>query len=154
MKPMSRYRHGHRSSLQKSGIARRLDAEKLFEAGRYAGAVYMAGYKVECALKVALMEVANVDHLRELEGWLRETCKVDPDKMLHNLEVLSLQHPGVVRAIANPGDKRTLEILRARADCNRWSSTLRYDASPLDDTSARRRLDSVDRYSRFIQTSL
>lgn len=151
---MSRYTHGSRSSLARAGIARRIDAENLYNAGRFAGAVYLAGYKVECALKVALMEVARVDHLRELEGWLRSRLRVGPETMLHNVEVLSEHHPGVLRMLANPGQPTNREMLKARNDCNRWRAEGRYDPRALDAKSALSRLEAVDKYSAFVRNSL
>ena len=151
---MSRYEHGHRSILRKAGIARRLDAEGLFERGRYSGAVYLAGYAVECALKVALMEVAGVEHLRDLEEWLRGGPGLDPDAVLHNIEVLSEHHPGVKRMLANVNDPAAKDLVRARNDCNRWRPSERYSAAALDRESARRRLDAVDSYCNLIRNSL
>lgn len=150
---MSRYEHGHRSTLHKAGIARRLDAERLFECERYGGAVYMAGYAVECALKAALMEVAGVEHLRELEDWLRSRAGLDPDQVLHNIEVLSEHHPGVKRMLANVNDPAARDLVRARNDCNRWRPSARYSSAVLDRESARRRLDAVDSYCNLIRNS-
>lgn len=148
---MSRYDHSHRSNLFKAATERGIDAEKLFEAGRYAGAVYMAGYKVECTLKVALMEVANVDDLRGLEDWLVEQGQRTPHKILHNLEVLSQYHPGVQELLSHPGRRHPLELIRARNECNRWKSEARYSSSNVDSRSARIALDAVQLYSRFLK---
>jgi alkylhydroperoxidase family enzyme len=114
----------------------------------------LAGYAVECALKVALMEVAGVNHLRDLETWLRHTAGLDPDKVLHNIEVLSEHHPGVKRLLAKVNDPAALDLVRARNDCNRWHPSERYSAATLDQESAKRRLNAVDQYCKFIRNSL
>ncbi|HET6628345.1 MAG TPA: hypothetical protein VFG91_01070 [Woeseiaceae bacterium] len=44
----------NRADLQKISQMRRADAHALLSAGRFAGAYYLAGYAVECALKACI----------------------------------------------------------------------------------------------------
>jgi hypothetical protein len=45
----------NRAELQQLAEDRRLDAEALLAAQRWAGAYYLAGYAVECGLKACIM---------------------------------------------------------------------------------------------------
>lgn len=51
----------------KSAVHRLADAEALFENERYRGAIYLAGYAVECILKAKLMAKYECRTLAELE---------------------------------------------------------------------------------------
>ncbi len=44
----------NRTDFQSLAIERLLDADALFTAGRYAGAYYVSGYAIECALKARI----------------------------------------------------------------------------------------------------
>ena len=65
-----------REVLREVGDARLAEAEVLLRAGRYAGSIYLAGYAVECYLKVAVCVTLRWDALLEtfkvhdLEGLL------------------------------------------------------------------------------------
>jgi len=54
--------------LREVGAARITDAEALFKSGRYAAAVYLAGYAVECHLKTA---ICHTLHWPELLGMFK-----------------------------------------------------------------------------------
>ena len=60
--------HDGRSDMWKVAIKRRADARRLFEGGKphSSGAVYLAGYAVECKMKAIAMEVHEVTNLRAL----------------------------------------------------------------------------------------
>lgn len=64
---MSRYEHAGRSEQAKAGVKRYIDAQRLQEQRRWRGAMYLAGYSVECKLKVYLMEKYALDTLAQLE---------------------------------------------------------------------------------------
>ena len=55
------------SEQGKAGKHRLDDARALLNALRWRGAMYMAGYSVECLLKTKLMQMFDCRHLRELE---------------------------------------------------------------------------------------
>ena len=56
---------------RKAGIHRRDDAHALLNAARWRGAMYMAGYSIECLLKAKLMRMYVCSNLRDLEGELQ-----------------------------------------------------------------------------------
>ena len=78
------------SDQSKASIHRLDDARALFNAARWRGAMYMAGYAVECLLKTKLMRIYGCRTLRELEhelqrrGLLAEQATV----FTHHLELL------------------------------------------------------------------
>jgi hypothetical protein len=59
------------SEQGKAGKHRMDDARALLNAVRWRGAMYMAGYSVECLLKTKLMRTFDCRHLRELEEELQ-----------------------------------------------------------------------------------
>lgn len=79
------------SVLRKLANTRMREAEHLQSGGHFAGAVYLAGYAVECLLKAAICQVL---------GWseLRSTFAV------HDLEGLLL-HSGLQRKIEEPANE-------------------------------------------------
>lgn len=74
-----------RSVLQRLGRTRLKEAEVLREAKCYAGAIYLAGYAVECYLKVAICVALDWQELTETFA-------------SHDLELL-LRHSGLDRKI-------------------------------------------------------
>lgn len=69
---MSRDAHSGISEQRKASVHRMTDAEKLFEAERWRGAMYLAGYSLECRLKCRLMEKLQCPTLQQLESELRD----------------------------------------------------------------------------------
>lgn len=65
-----------RETLREVAEARLKEAEMLFEAKHYAGTIYLAGYAVECYLKVAICvtlgwnELLSTFKVHDLEGLL------------------------------------------------------------------------------------
>lgn len=60
---MSRYLYSGRTEQTKAAIKRLIDARKLQEQRRWRGAMYLAGYSVECKRKARLMEMYDLDTL-------------------------------------------------------------------------------------------
>lgn len=59
------------SEQSKAGKHRMDDARALLNAFRWRGAMYMAGYSIECLLKTKLMRMYDWRPLRELEEELQ-----------------------------------------------------------------------------------
>src|SRR5207302_1992057 len=78
------------SEQGKAGKHRMDDARALLNAVRWRGAMYLAGYSVECVLKTKLMRIFDCRHLRELEDELqrRGVLTVDRTVFTHQLELL------------------------------------------------------------------
>lgn len=60
------------TAQRKASHQRRIDAEALIAAKRWLGAMYLAGYAVECLLKAKLMQRFRCVDLSDLERRLRE----------------------------------------------------------------------------------
>lgn len=74
----------------KASTHRLEDARALLNAGRWRGAMYMAGYAVECLLKTKLMRVYGCRTLRELENELQRRGALAEHATIftHQLELL------------------------------------------------------------------
>src|SRR5271168_2661627 len=90
MPPMTRDLFYGISEQGKAGKHRIDDARALLNAVRWRGAMYMAGYSIECLLKTKLMKMFECRHLRELEEELqrREMLSVHATIFTHQLELL------------------------------------------------------------------
>src|SRR5262244_1655519 len=78
-------------SEQARASTHRLDnARALLNAGRWRGAMYMAGYAVECLLKTKLMQIYSCRTLHDLEGELqrRGVLTEQTTVFTHHLELL------------------------------------------------------------------
>lgn len=87
---MKRHPFSGISEHHKAGRHRLDDAIALMHAVRWRGAMYMAGYSVECLLKSKLMRMYGCRHLSELEDELmgRSMLSVGESINTHKLEVL------------------------------------------------------------------
>src|SRR6058998_2914290 len=87
------------SEQAKASTHRLDDARALFNAGRWRGAMYMAGYAIECLLKTKLMRRFDCRHLRELEDELqrRQVLPVRATVFTHQLEMLLRLNDGLDR---------------------------------------------------------
>ena len=73
---MTQSLYGGVSEQRKAGKHRLDDARALFEKQRWRGAMYLAGYSIECLLKTKLMERHGCRNLNELEDELGLRGKV------------------------------------------------------------------------------
>ncbi|MBL8616205.1 MAG: hypothetical protein JNM72_11390 [Deltaproteobacteria bacterium] len=127
-------RHNDLNSMTKASIARRMDAEQLFAAQRWAGAMYMAGYFVECALKASLMECFHVADLGQLNAELTRRTHTQVETTTHSLTILIELHPELQRRRRAPLLPRNQPLIAALRVVAPWSSTWRY--SPVLRTAA------------------
>jgi len=106
----------NRQELQEISRIRRRDAAALLKVNQYAGAYYLVGYSVECALKACIA---------------KQTKKFDfPDRELatkayvHNLEAL-LKLAGLEQDLSN--DMKANRILEVNwAVVKDWNESVRY----------------------------
>lgn len=88
------------------------DAEVLLANSRTNGAMYLAGYAIECMLKALLLAHAPASqHPRILKSFR--------GKMGHDLE-------GLKRALQRKGITIPAQVVRRLASVNTWSTELRY----------------------------
>jgi len=92
------------------------DARALLGTFRWRGAMYMAGYKVECLLKTKLMRMFNCRHLGELEEDLRSKGLLSEQSTVftHQLELLLRLTNSIDRLRQNEQHRRLFNKV------NRW----------------------------------
>jgi HEPN domain-containing protein len=117
----------YRSSFQ------RLDeAQFLLEGGRTTGAVYLAGYAVECILKALILSSCTASDRKDVLGTFR-------GQRAHEIEWLRQQYTERGHA-AIPA-----EIARLLTRVNSWSTDLRYSPRMTKTREARAFLDATSR---------
>lgn len=84
---MARKRHSGITEQRKASVHRWEDAQVLFRGKRWRGAMYLAGYAVECCLKWKMMQVWQCRTLEQLERRLIERG-VTQTPFTHNLRML------------------------------------------------------------------
>lgn len=154
-----------KSELVKAAWNRLNDARSLLSASegrrpselRTQGSKYLAGYAVECILKVYIIHQQNTRTLREAVDTLRERERKRPEPRVvpdllgvagHNLENLVSWTD-----LESQFDARS-EIGRAWNICMRWSSTWRYSPKQPTIEDARQFVDAVDRVYRWVKAKL
>jgi hypothetical protein len=82
-------RFGGISEQSKAGQHRRADADALFEKQRWRGAMYLAGYAIECLIKAKLMKMFKQSDLEGLEAELKRRHIIPDDSSLfdHRIEL-------------------------------------------------------------------
>jgi HEPN domain-containing protein len=116
---MTRQRFSGYSEQWKASIHRHVDAQRLFDAQRWRGAMYLAGYAVECRLKAQLMRRWDCWNLPELEGELQQR-NLQTSAYTHNLEALLALSGGQDRM------RQNRSTWRAFNEVNRWLPAWRY----------------------------
>lgn len=118
---------GKRALIEAHG-QRLADARALFRSGRWTGAIYMAGYVVECLLKAAVLSRCG---LKSLPG----------EFWHHDLEGLAGE-AGLVRALRDPGGRGARDALALISRA--WSVRMRYEGSAGTRERSRNLLESVE----------
>jgi HEPN domain-containing protein len=128
----------------------RLDhARALLNAVRWRGAMYLAGYAVECLLKTKLMRKFDCRHLRELEEELQRRGVISTHATIftHQLEVLLRLTDGLDRLRQNEPLWRLFNIV------NRWVPAWRYAADLSRREDAEDFLEAVEKITHWIEAN-
>jgi HEPN domain-containing protein len=138
------------SEQGKAGKHRLDDARALLNAVRWRGAMYMAGYAVECLLKTKLMHRFDCRHLGELEDELQRRGALSAQGTIftHQLEVLLRLAEGVDRLRQNEPIWRSFNIV------NRWVPAWRYSADLSKREDAEDFLKAVEKVSHWIENNV
>ncbi len=134
----------------KAGVHRREDAHALLGATRWRGAMYMAGYSIECLLKAKLMRMYGCSNLRDLEeelqrrGLLAERATI----FTHQLEILLRLANGLDRL------RRNAQLWQVFNIVNLWIPAWRYNPDLSNREDARDYLSAVDSIRHWIDHSL
>jgi len=141
----TRENHG-RTHLRKSAIKRLADARALLRTGdeHTGGAMYLAGYAVECKLKAVALEIFGCWTLEALaEKW-----DVDErDVYTHGLEALAKRLPLYGRLAASP-------VWRDFAGAvNQWKPSWRYSPKNPRREKAESFLESVSKVCTWLDSN-
>jgi len=134
----------------KASHHRRADAQALFEKERWRGAMYIAGYAIECLIKTKLMEMFRQSNLEDLEVELKRRRIIPDDSSLfdHRIELF-------VRASGRLGDLRNdRAIWRSFTIANRWIPSWRYNPDLSDRADAEDFLSAVDTMLGWIRNNM
>ncbi len=78
---------------------RREDAEELHNAGRWAGAIYLGGYAIECALKALICYLECENNFKDTRVYEQKFKRNSHGNSLHNLSRLLSAVPRVQTAM-------------------------------------------------------
>lgn len=147
---MSRFLYDGVSEQARAGEQRWRDARALFDAKCWRGAMYLAGYSVECLLKVALMKKFSYLHLRELQEELHDRRLLDQGDTvyIHDLERL-LRLTG-----ARPVIQKNAELWPIFILVNRWLPDWRYNPDLSTPDDARDFLEATEQIRNWIRNNL
>jgi HEPN domain-containing protein len=116
-----------------AGLQRFEDAQLLFKYHKTTGAVYLAGYGVECFLKaLVLSAIANLDARAKM-------LKSFHGARAHDFEWLKKRYLDHAGASIPP------EIARHFAFVNTWSTDMRYKPGSVRDRDAKKFLDAAEK---------
>ena len=142
----------HNGIREQAGASqqRLADAQELFAASRWRGAMYLAGYAIECLLKAKLMQIYDCRTLRELEAELKRRSLLPAHQTVftHQLETLLSLAPGCHRLTQNH------ELARAFRNVNQWAPYWRYDPRQVNPAEATRFMSHVDKVMHWINTNI
>jgi len=138
------------SEQSKAGKYRLDDARALLTAVRWRGAMYMAGYSIECLLKTKLMRMYECRHLRELQEELqrRGVLSAQTSIFTHQLEPLLRLAGGLERLRQSEEHWRLFNLV------NRWVPAWRYTADLSNAEDAADFLTAVNRISQWIENNI
>lgn len=147
---MNRNLHNGVSELAIASRQRLADAKILLNASRWRGAMYMAGYAVECLLKTKLMHIYDCKNLRELEDLLRQRSVLPAHRTVftHQLEDLIKLAPGYNRLMQNR------DMLSLFNKINQWMPSWRYTSKPTNRREAIEFMTSIERFIHWISNNL
>lgn len=141
------------SDLRKAAIHRKRDAWRLYDPDRRParfgmharGALYLAGYAIECKLKAIAMEVYGCRTLDEL---IRVRSLDDRSVYTHGLETLG-SHVPALWARFRQSDVWSDFSRRV----NRWRPSWRYDPRTVSPSDAGEFLNSVERIFQWFESN-
>lgn len=147
---MSIYSFNGISEQGKAGKHRMDDAQVLLGAARWRGAMYMAGYRVECLLKTKLMRKYKCHNLEELEeelhtrGLLAEHATI----YTHQLHQLLRMTGAMDRMRENPANWQSFAIV------NTWIPAWRYNPDSSNPDAAKDFLKAVEDVSQWVENNI
>ena len=142
--------HNGVSELAGASRQRLADAQALLNASRWRGAMYMAGYSVECLLKTKLLYIYDCKNLRALDDVLRQRSILPAHATVftHQLEDLLRLTPGYNRLIRNR------EMLPLFNKVNQWTPNWRYTSKSTHRREATEFMTSIESFMQWVNNNL
>lgn len=138
------------SEQSKAAKHRMDDARALFNAARWRGAMYLAGYSIECLLKTKLMRKFDCRHLVGLEDELQRRGLLPHHATIftHHLEDLLRLSEGLDRL------RQNVQLWRQFNIVNRWVPAWRYTADLSKRDDAEDFLAAVEQVGQWIDNNV
>lgn len=147
---MGKKRFGGISEQSKAGQHRRADADALFEKQRWRGAMYLAGYAIECLIKAKLMKMFKQSDLEGLEAELNAA-----------ISSRTTRHSSITGSSCMWGASGRLDALRSNRGlwrsfnvANRWIPSWRYNPDQSNRADAEDFLSAVDAMLEWIRNNV
>lgn len=138
------------SDLRKAAKRRREDAAALQLQGRHRGAMYIAGYAIECLLKAKLMQMFDCKTLQKLEARLRGLGRLSTDGSLYTHQlVLLLKLTGRFDVL-----RSDVATWRYFLLANAWLPAWRYEPSLGTATEAEKFLKASDAIIAWVENNV
>lgn len=132
-------------------MKRLIDARRLYAQRRWRGAMYLAGYSVECKLKARLIEMYGLHTLEQLELEVERRLGRPVSLFTHSIEVLFALTGARERLLRDP--KRPA-ALRAYQTCNAWRPAWRYSADDGSEDACAAFMRAVEEFGQFIDHNI
>ena len=147
---MNRNLHNGISEQATASHQRLEDAKALLNASRWRGAMYMAGYAVECLLKTKLMQIYDCKNLRALDDVLRQRSILPAHRTVftHQLEDLLRLTPSYNRL------KQNRNVWHMFHEINRWTPRWRYTSKQATREEAIEFITDLENVMHWIDTNL
>jgi hypothetical protein len=144
------FRHNGMTTLTRAGQRRLADARALAQRGEAhaRGAMYLAGYAVECRIKARAIEQHRCLTLDHLCTKLRLSRKDVYSHDLSRLVVLLFSRETLARLASSPRTGQAWSRVAA------WSSDWRYDSASTTQRNAEQFLDDVRDVKLWIESNL
>lgn len=126
------------------------DARVLLKGSRWRGAMYIAGYAVECLLKTKLMQIYDCNNLRELDEVLQRRFALPAGSTIftHQLETLFKLTPSYHRLQQNQNILSLFNVV------NRWAPKWRYVSKQTTGDEAAFFMDAVEKVVHWINNNI
>jgi hypothetical protein len=148
---MLKYQYSGRTDQAKAAFKRFRDACVLRDQKHWRGAMYLAGYSIECKLKVKLMEMFKVSNLKELEAKIEEQTGRSINVFTHSIELL-FDLTGVLQRLCK--EPKNPSVLTAYRRCNTWQPNWRYKSDDGKQDDCESFLDAVQKFGRFVDNNI
>lgn len=144
---MAKKQHAGVSEQHKASIHRWVDAQALLKATRWRGAMYLAGYVVECQLKSKLMARLRCRTLQQLETELQHRG-IGATPFTHNL--------GSLLALTGSQDRlrQNSVVWRSFKLVNQWVPAWRYSPDLAGEVEATTFLNAVQEVNHWLDVNL